>query len=271
MPTADPSTTLHSVFTFYSDILTLTAEGDSIFSDETLEGLGRSSESLLKNLFTSFLRLFHPPPARPQGTRLPPHPPTNPPSSSPGSPPGSPPVVGQARGPPPDEVPPVSSDAARMAPAVRKSYVPAASDAVVSTASTSTVPLGTKSSGFPTTEGPGPVPAPEPRAQGKKTVLISYLPDPGYFIAGAVAGGISRTTTAPLDRLKVYLLVNTSARANPVVEAAKKGQPLLAVRNAGRPLLSAVAELYKSGGLRGFFAGMLKFCACAYSPIANAE
>ena len=256
MPTADPSTTLHSVFTFYSDILTLTAEGDSIFSDETLEGLGRSSESLLKNLFGSFLRLFYPPPpARPQGTRLPPDPPTNSPRSSPG--------------PPPEEVSPVSSDAARMGPAARKSYVEAASDVVVSTASTSTVPLGTQSSGFPTTEGPGP--APEPRAQGKKTVLISYLPDPGYFIAGAVAGGISRTTTAPLDRLKVYLLVNTSARANPVVDAAKKGQPLLAVRNAGRPLISAVGELYKSGGLRGFFAGMFKFCECVHAPIANAE
>ncbi|EMR69495.1 putative calcium dependent mitochondrial carrier protein [Eutypa lata UCREL1] len=77
----------------------------------------------------------------------------------------------------------------------------------------------------------------------------------GYFIAGAVAGGISRTATAPLDRLKVYLLVNTSASTNVAIEAAKKGQPAAALKNAGRPLVSAIAELYKSGGVRGFFAG----------------
>ena len=245
MPNADPSTTLHSVFTFYSDILTLTAEGDSVVSDETLEGLGRSSESLLKNLFGSFLRLFYPPPVRPQSTRLPPNHPTNSPGSSP--------VDGQAPGSPPNGTPPVSNEAAQMSSIARKSYVQAASDAVISTAGTSTVPQGINTPALHTTEDSEP--APGLRGKGKEIVLISYLPDPGYFIAGAVAGGISRTTTAPLDRLKVYLLVNTSACANPAVEAAKKGQPLLAVRNAGRPLVTAVAELYKSGGLRGFFAG----------------
>ena len=245
MPNADPSTTLHSVFTFYSDILTLTAEGDSVVRDETLEGLGRSSESLLKNLFGSFLRLFYPPPVRPQSTRLPPKPPTNSPGSSS--------VDGQAPGSLPDGTSPLSSEAAKMASVAGNSYVQAASDVVISTAGTSTVPQGIQPPVLHTTDDSEP--APGLRGKGKEIVLISYLPDPGYFIAGAVAGGISRTTTAPLDRLKVYLLVNTSARTNPAVEAAKKGQPLLAVRNAGRPLITAVAELYKSGGVRGFFAG----------------
>jgi solute carrier family 25 phosphate transporter 23/24/25/41 len=84
---------------------------------------------------------------------------------------------------------------------------------------------------------------------------MNYIPDPGYFIAGAIAGGISRTATAPLDRLKVYLLVNTKSDANVVLDAAKKGRPLTAVKSAGRPLIAAVGDLYKSGGLRGFFAG----------------
>jgi len=84
---------------------------------------------------------------------------------------------------------------------------------------------------------------------------MNYVPDPGYFIAGAVAGGISRTATAPLDRLKVYLLVNTKSDVNIALDAAKKGQPLRAVKNAGRPLVAAVSDLYKSGGVRGFFAG----------------
>lgn len=89
----------------------------------------------------------------------------------------------------------------------------------------------------------------------KKSVLINYIPDPGYFIAGAVAGGISRTATAPLDRLKVYLLVNTKSEANAALNAAKKGRPIVALKNAGRPLLAAIGDLYKSGGMRGFFAG----------------
>ncbi|GAW14819.1 hypothetical protein ANO14919_042220 [Xylariales sp. No.14919] len=89
----------------------------------------------------------------------------------------------------------------------------------------------------------------------KKSVLINYIPDPGYFIAGAVAGGISRTATAPLDRLKVYLLVNTKSDTNVALNAAKKGRPILFLKNAGRPLIAAVSDLYKSGGFRGFFAG----------------
>lgn len=89
----------------------------------------------------------------------------------------------------------------------------------------------------------------------KKTVLMNYIPDPGYFVAGAIAGGISRTATAPLDRLKVYLLVSTKSEANVALNAAKKGRIFEATKNAGRPLLAAISDLYKSGGARGFFAG----------------
>ncbi|XDG02856.1 hypothetical protein ABKA04_002471 [Annulohypoxylon sp. FPYF3050] len=89
----------------------------------------------------------------------------------------------------------------------------------------------------------------------KRSVLMKYIPDSGYFVAGAVAGGISRTATAPLDRLKVYLLVNTTSNANVAVEVAKKGQPIQALKHAGRPLVTAIADLYKAGGVRGFFAG----------------
>ncbi|KAI0391008.1 calcium dependent mitochondrial carrier protein [Xylariaceae sp. FL0594] len=140
MPNSDTATTLHAVFTFYSDILTLTAEGDSIMSEQTLESLDFQTEA-------------------------------------------------------------ESSDV------------------------------------------------------HEKSLLTHYVPDPGYFVAGAVAGGISRTATAPLDRLKVYLLVNTKSDVNTALDAAKKGQPLQAVKNAGRPLVAAVRDLYKSGGIRGFFAG----------------
>jgi len=96
----------------------------------------------------------------------------------------------------------------------------------------------------------------EARTELTKSGLTILLPKSGYFVAGAVAGGVSRTATAPLDRLKVYLLVNTKTAASVVLDAAKKGQPLTAVRSAGRPVAEAIAALYKAGGLRTFFAGM---------------
>ncbi|ROW06933.1 hypothetical protein VMCG_03976 [Cytospora schulzeri] len=85
--------------------------------------------------------------------------------------------------------------------------------------------------------------------------LTQYLPEPGYFIAGALAGGISRTATAPLDRLKVYLLVNTKTKAGAALDAAKTGPPMTAVRTAGKPISNAVHELWRAGGIRTFFAG----------------
>ncbi|KAK6226403.1 calcium dependent mitochondrial carrier protein [Colletotrichum tabaci] len=85
--------------------------------------------------------------------------------------------------------------------------------------------------------------------------LTDFVPDPGYFIAGAVAGGLSRTATAPLDRLKVYLLVNTRASTDTAASALKQGRPLLALRNAVKPFGDAVKDLWKAGGMRSLFAG----------------
>jgi len=90
-----------------------------------------------------------------------------------------------------------------------------------------------------------------------KSGLTMFLPKSGYFVAGAVAGGVSRTATAPLDRLKVYLLVNTKTSASLALDAAKNGQPLTAIRSAAKPVRDAIASLYKAGGLRTFFAGKL--------------
>lgn len=85
--------------------------------------------------------------------------------------------------------------------------------------------------------------------------LTDFAPHPGYFLAGAIAGGVSRTATAPLDRLKVYLLVNTQNRGETAVAALKRGKPLAALKNAAQPFADAMRDVYRSGGIRGFFAG----------------
>lgn len=84
-----------------------------------------------------------------------------------------------------------------------------------------------------------------------------------YLLAGGLAGAVSRTATAPFDRLKVYL-INTVKRkeasipdlsktaANPVgaaKELSKASSQGMSVFN------DAVKTLYREGGVRAFFIG----------------
>jgi solute carrier family 25 phosphate transporter 23/24/25/41 len=86
------------------------------------------------------------------------------------------------------------------------------------------------------------------------TMLIACVPNPGYFVAGGVAGIVSRTSTAPLDRLKVYLIAQTSVAEEAVI-AAKHGNIVKAALNAWRPLATATKELWQAGGMRSLYAG----------------
>ncbi|KAK7513550.1 calcium dependent mitochondrial carrier protein-like protein [Phyllosticta citriasiana] len=85
-------------------------------------------------------------------------------------------------------------------------------------------------------------------------VLIACVPNPGYFVAGGLAGIISRTTTAPLDRLKVYLIAQTR-NTDTAVKAAKSGAALTALRQGAHSLVNATKELWATGGIRSLYAG----------------
>ncbi|KAL5408331.1 hypothetical protein PMIN03_006609 [Paraphaeosphaeria minitans] len=90
--------------------------------------------------------------------------------------------------------------------------------------------------------------------QSVASVLIGCFPDIEYFVAGGIAGIVSRTSTAPLDRLKVYLIAQTSVTKE-AVHAAKTGNVARAFMNAWRPLAGATKELWQAGGMRSLYAG----------------
>ena len=96
--------------------------------------------------------------------------------------------------------------------------------------------------------------ADDQHAPREMLLLTDLFPPVGYFLAGGIAGVVSRTATAPLDRLKVYLIAQIGFKDD-TINLAKSGAPLKAVKTVGRPLIEATRTLWQMGGVQSLFAG----------------
>ncbi|KAL6719324.1 hypothetical protein ACLMJK_003563 [Lecanora helva] len=214
---------LRAVLSYYTSTVTVNAEGDVHVSDDTVEGLGK--HRFPRNLYGA---LF--------GITKPRNPSQAPPSSQPPPP--------QPSTPQPLQLP-------------------------IEHAPASQVTDETKPLTFPWDPGDDflddfldyydefderdPIAESERYPRRKEAKLTDLLPDPGYFLAGGIAGAVSRTATAPLDRLKVYLISQVEF-SDKALKAAKSGAPIEAAKTAGRPLVDATVALWRMGGIRSLFA-----------------
>ncbi|KAF8314793.1 mitochondrial carrier [Clavulina sp. PMI_390] len=85
-----------------------------------------------------------------------------------------------------------------------------------------------------------------------------------FFLAGGVAGVVSRTATAPFDRLKVYFITAAPEQllgAPPPAAAKAAGDAVAhAVKNGGASAAAgvvgrAIVSLYRGGGIKAFWVG----------------
>lgn len=97
-----------------------------------------------------------------------------------------------------------------------------------------------------------------------------------FLLAGGVAGAVSRTATAPFDRLKIYLITNADASSNStkpdLVSPSKAVKQVAKMSSSGMGVLkSAVQDLYRQGGLRAFWIGnglnVVKMCGSEDFPL----
>lgn len=99
-------------------------------------------------------------------------------------------------------------------------------------------------------------------SEGDVTVGDDIMKGVGYFLAGGLSGVVSRTCTAPLDRIKVFLIARTDLSStllkkksdivNHVEEITHKKIPDQKIES---PLIRSFKTIYKQGGIKAFYVG----------------
>ncbi|KAL4732571.1 hypothetical protein ACLX1H_001588 [Fusarium chlamydosporum] len=204
MPPHDHDSQLHAVLDFYYSVVSVTPEGDTLVSEETLEGLGTDGfRSLFITLFGSLLRVAFPfeyPKPIPDRTSTSVSQPST--SNSNDSP----------------------NTTENMATAAAVSYPDYDDPATEISQEVESLTQDLDDGTHEHTTGAS-------TAVHKKFRLTQFVPDPGYFLAGAIAGGVSPGA------------------------ALMQGRPIAALQNAAKPFGDAVRDLVRSGGVRSLFAG----------------
>lgn len=108
-------------------------------------------------------------------------------------------------------------------------------------------------------------------SDGDVTLIAQFLNGFGYFLAGGISGVVSRTCTAPFDRIKVFLIARTDLSST-VLTSRQKIQAKISehqkaiiaeeIRQAANqpktirsPIIQAARTIWKQGGIRGFYVG----------------
>ena len=228
IPTHAPG--LKAIFSYYTQTVKLTAEGDVHLSDEALSGLGTTFQFLSTSLFGAITQIYDthariPHHSHPTHITRPPEPETEV-------------EVELQLSKHEDTITVFEDDDPHLPinPARRKDA------ATVTPLDPASLPLDYGG-----------------RFHQIMAKLTDTLPSTGYFAAGGLAGITSRTITAPLDRLKVYLIAQTGD-ASEALAAAKKGAPVQATKAGMSTMWKACKDIWAGGGIRSLFAGTSQCC-----------